>query len=201
MDITPDADGVTLVSSSLSVAQLPMEWDNKTAFALAARFQLQQVVQRVTAPPGSAAVIAITWHPAERSDTVITTRIPLPPLAPVPPEAFVTSSLSTPAVVETHTPFPLSLTVNNAHPTEYAYIAITGDKADGFVWTGPRGARVGPIRPGGSSRVAFEAVAVGNSGWQALPRLTVWHGDGQDRREVRVGLAADRPSGTVLVQP
>jgi hypothetical protein len=203
LEIDSHAEGVTLVSSSLSAVRLPLEWDASTSFALAARFRLQTLTQRAAAPPGAAAVIRVKWRPDGASDTddEITTLLPLPPLASARPEAFVTATLATPTVVNAHTPFPLTLTVANAHPTDAAFVTVSGETAEGFVWTGPRGARVGPVPAGGTASVAFEAVPVGIAGWQALPHLGVWHGEGQDRREVRINVTQDRVVGTVLVQP
>lgn len=201
-DIEPEAEGVTLVSSSIQSVQFPQVWDETTAFALAARFKIQSAAQRLAAPPGSAAVLRIRWRPVDVDGSdEITTMIALPPLAPVSPEAFVTASLDSAAVVRANQPFTLRLSVSNAHPTEQAYVVVQGDTADGFVWTGPRGMRIGPIPAGGSTTVPIQVVPVGGAGWQALPRISVLHGEGSDKREVRISVPGDRPIGTVLVQP
>ncbi len=94
-----------------------------------------------------------------------------------------------------HLPFALALTLANAHPESDAWLTVHGETADAFVWAGPRGARV-PVPAGASVTVDLGAVPVGGSGWQALPHVGVWLGDGADRREVRVAA----PAG-VLVQP
>lgn len=109
--------------------------------------------------------------------------------------------MSSPATVRAHQPFGITLSLSNAHPSEPAWLGVHGDTADGFVWAGPRDARVGPIAPGGTAQVQVEAVAVGQAGWQALPHMSVWHGDGNERRDVRLLPPTDRPAGGVLVQP
>lgn len=190
--LVPD-DSVQLLSTSLAPS-FPQTWDRTTSFAISSRF----AVQRQSSPP-ACATLALTWQ--VNDSPVTTTTLSLPKLLPPPPEAFVTASLSTPALVHTHVPFTISLTLSNAHPHEQAVLAVQGDTADGFVWSGPRSAQVGPIAPGASSVVKFTAVPVGAQGWLVLPHITVWLGLGSDRREVRVAMPTDRPQGSVLVQP
>lgn len=202
LEIVPAAEGVTLSSSSLPSTISPAQrWDHMTAYSLAARFKLDAGAQRTT-PPGPVAHLKATWRPADTADeTEHTALIALPALQAVPPEPFLTATLASPAVVRSHEAFSATLSLANAHPSSAAYVAVHGDTADGFVWSGPRGARVGPVPANGNLDVRIDAVAVGGAGWLALPHLSVSHGEGADKREVRVQQPADRAAWTVLVQP
>lgn len=195
--LIPD-DSLQLLASSISSStSFPQTWTSDSSYAISARFAGQRQVGDVPC-----ASLNISWHAADSdANSSNTTVVNLPPLVSPPPEAFVTASLSTPALVRAHKQFTLSLTLNNAHPTEAAYVSVQGDTADGFVWSGPRGAQIGPVSPASSSVVDFTAIAVGAPGYLVLPHISVWLGHGQDRREVRVQMPSDRPHGNVLVQP
>ncbi|CAK9782300.1 hypothetical protein CC85DRAFT_114458 [Cutaneotrichosporon oleaginosum] len=181
------AEGAEVASSSLGSVAWPQTWDRNSSFSLAAKFTLP-----ARAPPASA-VLRVQWRPAPSQ--LLTATLPLGALLAPPPEAFVTAALASPATVRAHAPFALALTLANAHPDADAWLTVHGETADAFVWAGPRGARV-PVPAGESVVVDLGAVPVGASGWQALPHVAVWLGEGADRREVRVAA----PSG-VLVQP
>ncbi|KAL1409710.1 hypothetical protein Q8F55_003706 [Vanrija albida] len=202
VEVVADAENTKLLGSSLDVATFPQTWSHTTSFAFSARFSVGTPAHRLAAQPPSAASAHISWHAADdTSAETLSTVVPLPALVPPVPDAFITSSLSFPPVVRAHEPFPVSLELRNAHPTEAAWVALQGETADGFVWAGPRGARVGPVPAGGRSVVTVEAMAVGAPGWQALPGLGAWAGDGNERRQVGVATQGDRPGATVLVRP
>ena len=133
-------------------------------------------------PPGH---LVFTWK-SEGAEQNTETSIPLPPLILPISESFISASLKIPPQVDLHSPFRLPLEIINSHPTHAAVISVERATADAFVWTGDRAGQL-EVPPSESVTLEMQAVAVGVTGWGALPKVTVWEGRGEaERREVKV---------------
>ncbi|WVQ71632.1 hypothetical protein IAR50_001172 [Cryptococcus sp. DSM 104548] len=191
---------VKLRSTSLDGIALPQEWDEHTSYAVWAVFDLAKGHRGAVGNPILIpAELVISWR-SDSNGPLVKTKHPLPPLLiPPPTDSFLvpTLHLPAPATVSPHTPFPLSVSILNTHPTHAASeVSIVAETSESFAWVGDRQIRLTEIAPGREAEVKLECVALGGSGWVKVPKITVWEGEGEDKEEVRV-----RGDGMVWVKP
>jgi len=166
----------------------PQTWDRSTSFSVMSKFAILPGCKpsSLAVQTSSPAELVLLWR---SDDTAILTEtvVALPPLMLPPQESFVTPLLLPPASVRLHASFPLILRVRNSHPTLSASrLSVQVDTAEAFVWHGSRSARISEILPGETGELRLEMMAVGGTGWFALPRVKVWDGEGERRSEIKV---------------
>lgn len=207
-----DGNEAKLRSCSLNnsaTESFPQTWDQTSSFAVLSHFTLSSGHMPGTAgvQASSPAELLFHWRSVDAID-LTETIVALPPLTSPPQESFITARLVAPASVRLHTHFTPTIRITNAHPMHVAFaLSIQADTAEFFVWHGSRLARLPEIPPGETAEVRLEMMAVGGTGWFALPTLKVYDGDGDRRSEVRVvserGDNAERgkDGAVVLVRP
>ncbi|KAK8869844.1 hypothetical protein IAR55_000412 [Kwoniella newhampshirensis] len=194
-------EGVKLVSSSLLGGSFaPQVWDQSVEYAISASFNLAPGPRGAMGNPTKVpAELLFTWRSDSAAEPISTSH-PLPPLILPPPTDSViipTLRLPSPPYLTPHTPFSISLSILNTHPTHPAStLAVITETAEGFVWKGDRAFTVPSLLPGEERAMMFDVVCLGGSGWVNLPRIVVWEGEGEAREEVRV-----RGGGMVFVRP
>ena len=137
---------------------------------------------------------------SDEAEDLTETRLPLPPLTPPAPDGPVSARLTPPSLVKLDEPFHLSLELTNLHRTLSASLHIEVTTAENFVWRGSRNIRIPDLLPEEKREFNMELIAVGKTGWCALPKINVWDEssvDGGDERGKEVPIIDAQDGGDV----